>query len=161
KQIFSDGWVSGLVLANGVFVGNGAHGLIRSTDDGEQWECVLKDEGGFYRTSVIDGGFAAVRLAGIWRTSADNFPQRTFTSKDSGKTWKRLDKATIPIQAIRQLEQAEHFLFCSQKAGIFRSSDEGKSWNLIKSFKGIAEPMRLELSVSGNKIFVVKVFDGC
>ncbi|MEO6190711.1 MAG: hypothetical protein ABIO44_10480, partial [Saprospiraceae bacterium] len=73
KQIFSDGWVSGLVLANGVFIANGAHGLIRSTDDGEQWEYVLKDDGGSYRTSVIDGGFAAVRLAGIWRTSADNF----------------------------------------------------------------------------------------
>lgn len=159
KYIFIEGWATNLVAAGGVLLCNGAEGLLRSTDGGEHWDCVLPDKGGYYTASVIKGGFAALRVAGPWRTAAEAAPLRT--SADGGKTWQPLDDVPFPAGGIYELVQAGEYLFCSHENGISRSGDGGASWELVRPFSDPDKMTRLTLAVSGNTVYAVIVRAGC
>jgi len=161
KHVFAEGWVNSLAATGGVFVGCGSRGLLRSADGGEHWDCVLPDEGGVYHTTVIGDYFAAVRVAGRRQSANDDIPQRAAVSTDGGKVWQRVDKDMSPNQRIYDLEQAGKYLFCSHKAGISRSADGGKTWELVRPLTSTNKPVRLELVVSGQTIFAMIVPDGC
>ncbi|TAE51293.1 MAG: hypothetical protein EAZ89_10355 [Bacteroidetes bacterium] len=161
KQTYALGWVRSLASSGGALVAGSAQGLLRSTDGGEHWTCVLADEQASFKVSAFDGIFAAVREAGPWRTATDATIKRAFVSADGGKTWQRIDTGLKPGQYMLDLEQAGNYLFCSHKAGISRSADKGKTWELVRSAEGLGENVRFELVTSGKLVFAWKLMPGC
>ena len=150
KQVFAEGMVMSLVAADGVLVGGGFRGVLRSTDGGEHWDWVLTEDGAALRTGLIDGGVAVITY--------DGWTQQLRTSADNGKTWQRIDGERLPpVRFLCDIKQAGEYLFCSQDAGIFRSSDQGKTWELVFPSRGSKV---FNLAVSGQLIFAVMLI-GC
>jgi photosystem II stability/assembly factor-like uncharacterized protein len=127
KQVLNEGWVMDLVESDGVLVGTGQHGILRSTDNGERWEWVINEGGVGIAIERIDGGFAAIS----YNTSTKS--RRIRISFDSGKTWKAIDEGLQPSLSISSIKQMGRYLICGHPDGIFRSSDMGKTWNIVHS----------------------------
>ena len=72
-----------LVESNGVLMATSMKGIIRSTDDGENWALVISDGVGL-EVKRIEGGFAAI-------TQSKSNNRRVRTSYDGGKTWQPID----------------------------------------------------------------------
>lgn len=160
KHVFDEGQVQSLATINGILIASGPQGLLRSTDGGNYWDCVLADQGGIYNTNVVEGRFAAIRIAGARRT-AKEIEQRTYTSADGGKTWQPMDLDRPADQRIFDVGQTGKYLISSQQAGIFRSSNQGKTWELVCPSNADDKPIRFKLAVSGQAIFAVRAFSGC
>lgn len=152
KQVFSQGWVTGLVAAGDALVANGPQGLLRSTDGGEHWEVVLSEGGVGISVERIEGGFAAITY------NTDSETRRIRTSADGGKTWQPIDTDLPPHASIASIVQVGKFLFCGHPDGIFRSADQGKTWTLI--LPSIGKKV-FNLSVSGKMIYAVPRDGGC
>lgn len=167
KQVFSEEGVNSLVAAEGVLICGTYKGLMRSTDGGEHWDYVLTEDGSAWNTSHQGGRFFSLTQGGDWQ---DNPINRLRMSADGGKTWQRIDESlssgqlifnrdlgASPSRMINDIKLAGQYLFCSNEAGIFRSSDWGKSWEPVFTESGLK---LLQLAVSGNTIYAVKVI-GC
>jgi len=159
KHVFQQGWVSSLVADGNVVVGNGAAGLLRSTD-GEHWDCVLADAGAVYTVRLVDGRFAAVRNFWRYNDTAEMASMRI--SSDHGQTWQQLDDG-MTSKTFYDVDQAGSNLFCSHKDGISRSTDGGNNWKLVRPGEPVEQdkPMTVELAGSGKIIFAVRAWNGC
>lgn len=172
KQVFADGLVANLVAADGVLVGTGSKGVLRSTNGGEHWDWALTEDGPFPKTGMIEGRFMAIsRGAYSWQeanAALFSTTSRLRTSADGGKTWQRMngpsqiaydnDKGLLPVRVIYDLKKVGNYLFCSCDNGISRSSDQGKTWELMLPSTGNAF---FDFTVSGQVIYAVKIFGGC
>ena len=114
-----------MVESEGVLIGTGQNGIMRSTDNGEHWEWVISEGGVGIAVERIDGGFAAIS----YNTSTKS--RRIRISLDSGKTWKAIDEGLQPSLSISSIKQMGEYLICGHPDGIFRSSDMGKTWNIV------------------------------
>lgn len=166
KQVFSEGLILNIVEANGVLIGGGLHGVLRSTDSGEHWEYVLNENILAKKTSLIKGRF--VTILGTREPSKINpegITSRLRASADGGKTWQRIEQSLLPIQGrygmderlskvrdIYDIVQVGEYLFCSFDTGIYRSSDQGKRWELVLPANGQSG---FNLAVSGQVIYAV------
>jgi photosystem II stability/assembly factor-like uncharacterized protein len=84
--------------------------------------------------------------------------RRVRTSYDGGNTWRAIDYS-LPAQAsIASIIQVGDYFFCGHPTGIFRSSDNGKTWKLL--FPSI-ENRVFNLSVSGKVIYEIPKNGGC
>ena len=164
------GWVMNLVESDGVLIGTSQRGIIRSTDNGERWEEVISEGGVGIAIERIDGGFAAIS----YNTSTES--RRMRISWDSGKTWQAIDKGLQPSLSITSIKQIGNYLICGHPDGIFRSSDMGKTWNMvhpsvdnvINLFRKTSNIVPLndnrkvfKIYVSGNVLYAVAINSGC
>jgi hypothetical protein len=168
KHVHAGALVGHLAESNGVLVAISNRRIIRSTDNGENWEFVTSEDGVFVDVKQVNGGFAA-----LTPTSANI--RGVSTSYDGGKTWQsddtgRQDKVVIDsifrtwndrpfIQRFMTsiIQVGENFL-CTHPEGIFKSSDKGKTWKLL--LPSIDEK-GFGLFVSGNVIYAVRSMGGC
>ncbi len=181
KQVFAEGMVLNLVESGGVLIGGGARGVLRSTDGGAHWDVVLNENILAKNTTHIKDQF--VTILGTTDPNKDRFgsmdstkgrPQgitnRLRASADGGQTWQRMDQALLPLPGVYGMDeslsqakdiydivQAGELLFCTFDTGVFRSSDQGKSWTRVLPNTG---NKMLHLAASGQTIFLV-LFDGC
>jgi len=143
--------------------------IIRSIDDGKNWEFVTPEGNAVFDVKQINGGFAAMTSV-----SASN-TRGLSTSYDGGKTWQpgdaaRQDKAVIDsiwrtwnnrpgLQAYMTeiIQVGENFL-CTHPGGIFRSPDKGKTWKLLLP---AVDQKVFNLFVSGNVIYAIRSKGGC
>ena len=148
--------------SNGVLLAASSQGILRSTDDGENWDRVISEGGASIAVERIDGGFAAIVNNTITKTNTIHI------SLDSGKTWNTIGEELQPswssllmtkiglIQSswyISSIKQVGKYLICSRSDGIFRSSDMGKTWK--KLLLPAMENYGFNLSVSGNLIYAI------
>ena len=141
-----------MVESNGVLMATSQDGILRSTDDGENWDCVLNEGGVGIDIASIKGGFAAINY------NTESMTRRVRTSYDDGKTWQPID-AGLPAQlSIASIIEVGEYFFCGHPTGIFRSSDKGKTWQLILPS---IENRVFNLSVSGNVIYAIPRSGGC
>ena len=158
KEIFSDeSWKQvhtggGVVESNGVLMATSQKGIIRSTDDGENWELVISEGGVGIAIESIKGGFAAITYNTVSKT------RRVRTSYDGGKTWTPIDADLPPSPSIASIIQVGEYFFCGHPTGIFRSSDKGKTWKLLLPS---IENKVFNLCVSGNVIYAIPRAGGC
>jgi len=152
KQVHIGGWVMKLVASNGVLMATSMRGIIRSTDDGENWDLVISEGGVGIAIEHIKGGFAAITYNAASKT------RRVRTSCDGGKTWQPIDAGLPATLSIASIIQVGEYFFCGHPAGIFRSSDKGKTWQLL--LPSIGNKV-FNLSVSGNVIYAVPRNAGC
>jgi len=171
KQVFDEG-VNSFAASGDVLICGSYRGMLRSTDGGEHWDLVLTGAGGAYNTKLIGVRFVTITDGDKpWNeASSDGMTNRLYSSADNGKTWQRMDEGIAqirigdemfdffpPTRVINDIEQAGEYLFCSLNAGIFRSSDWGKTWELVRPSNG---KKMLNLAVSGKVIYAVVVV-GC
>jgi photosystem II stability/assembly factor-like uncharacterized protein len=152
KHVYEDGWMIHMVESDGVLLCTNQNGILRSIDGGEHWEVVISEGGVGIDVEVIKGGFAAITYNTASKT------RRVRISMDGGKHWQAIDEGLPPDALIATITQMGDFLFCGHPRGIFRSSDNGKTWNLVLSSIG---KKVFNLSVAGNVIFAVPKDGGC
>lgn len=175
KQVFvAETWVNSLVAAGDVLVCGSSKGVLRSTDGGEHWDLVLTEDGQAQKIVLIEGRLVAItRGGGTWQEvneDPEGMAHRLRASSDGGQTWQRMDGSLLsarlinvmgdvpaPVWTINDIKQAGQYLFCSLDTGIFRSSDQGKTWELVLPANG---KKSLNLTASGKVIYAVKVA-GC
>lgn len=176
KKVYEGSMVTSLVAADGVLVGGGARGLLRSTDGGEHWFPVLTEDGSIRNTAFVDGRLVCISNGGgPWKevvADPEGKSSKMRASSDGGTTWQRMDadlslerfkddmsERLAMTRGIYDIEQAGQYLFCSLDAGIFRSSDQGKTWTLVRAATGTKQ---FRLAVSGQVVYAVMVSgDGC
>ena len=138
KLVHTGSLVGHLAESNGVLVAISMGRIIRSTDNGENWEFVTSKDSVAYDVKQIKGGFAAMAS-----TSASN-PRGLMTSYDGGKTWQSVEdkvfsdsigrtwnhRPHVQVFTTPIIQVGENF-FCAHRDGIFRSSDKGKTWKLL------------------------------
>lgn len=168
KQVQHEGWVMDIVESEGVLIATGQKGIMRSTDKGEHWEWVISEGGVGIAIERIEGGFAAISC------NTSTVSRRIRISLDGGKTWKAIDEGLHPSLFISSIKQMGNYLLCGHPDGIFRSSDMGKTWELVHSsvdneVKIYGEPWDpmsdrrkvFKLYVSGNVLYAVARDSGC
>ncbi|RYG22767.1 MAG: exo-alpha-sialidase, partial [Chitinophagaceae bacterium] len=152
KQVVPGGWAMKLSESNGVLMAASQGGIISSTDDGENWDCVLYEGGVGIDVEPINGGFAAI----TYNTTSEI--RRVRTTYDGGKTWQAIDAGLKGDQRTASIVQLGENFFCGHPDGIFRSSDKGKTWKLIRSS---VDNKVFNLFVSGNIIYAIPRSGGC
>lgn len=171
KQVFNDGCIMDLVESEGVLIGTSQNGIMRSTDNGDHWECVISEGGVGIAVERIDGGFAAI----AYNTKIKS--RRIHLSLDRGKTWRAIDEGLQPSLSISSIKQMGKYLICGHPDGIFRSSDLGKTWNMVhrnvdrneflySATLNIVDPSKnprkvFKIYVSGNVLYAVAGGAGC
>lgn len=152
KRVYTGSGVFYLVESTGVLMAIAGTGIVRSTDDGENWDFVVNEERRGFGVESIKGGFAVIFDRTAWDT------RKVRTSYDGGKTWQFIDEG-LPVNAtISSLIQVGESFFCSHSKGVYKSSDKGKTWKLLlPSIEGKV----FNLSVSGNAIYAIPRKGGC
>jgi len=167
KYVHVGGWIMKMAESNGVLLAASTQGILRSTDDGENWDRVINEGGAGIAVEPIDGGFAAIAYNTITKTNTIHI------SLDSGKTWNAIGDDLQPswnsslvkliggLQSpsnISSIKQVGKYLIVSRSDGVFRSSDMGKTWKLLLPS---IQNMGFNLSVSGNVIYAIPRNGGC
>ena len=152
KKVHASGMTMKLVESDGVLLATNGNGIIRSANDGENWDWVIREDRRGYVAESIKGGFAV---------SFDQTPseaRKVQASYDNGKTWQSISGDLPTSHSISSIIQVEENFFCSHPNGIYQSNDKGKTWKLIlPSTKG----KTFNLYVSGSVIYAISVNQGC
>jgi len=164
KKVQDEGWVMEMVESDDVLLATSQSGIIRSTDNGERWERVISEGGVGIAIERIEGGFAAITC------NTKTMSRRIRISMDNGKTWKAIDEGLRSSLFISSIKQMGKYLVCGHPDGIFRSSDMGKTWNIVHSsvdnvFRIIGDTRNngkvFTIYVSGNILYAVARNAGC
>jgi len=169
KHVHTGSLVGHLAEANGVLLAISTGGIIRSTDNGENWAVVSTEGDVAWDVKQIKGGFAAITSDPASNT------RRLRTSHDGGKTWQLIsadlrdnvvddsiwrtwnDRPNVKASAVSIIPVGENFI-CVHRDGIFRSSDKGKTWELLLPAVG---DKVFNLLFSGNVIYAIPGKGGC
>ena len=146
KKVFDKGQVTSLVEQNGVLFGGTYRGLIRSRDQGATWEWVL--EAGMVRTTAVLKDRIVV-LGQFGEIS---------TSRDAGKSWQRMNKGLPQDDGVHDLVGVQGVLICSHKKGLYRSTDGGANWELVR--KAPDKEQFLHMEVAEGTVYFFRTF-GC
>ena len=152
KQVQNEGWVMNMVESEGLLIATGQKGIMRSTDLGEHWEWVIREGGVGIAIERIEGGFAAISC------NTMTMSRRIHISLDNGQTWKAIDEGLQPSLFISSIKQMGGYLLCGHPDGIFRSSDMGKTWNMVHP--GVDQRV-FRIYVSGEVLYAVVGGAGC
>jgi photosystem II stability/assembly factor-like uncharacterized protein len=151
-----------LAESTGVLLSTSNNGILRSTDDGQNWDRVISEGGIGIAVESIDGGFAAIVNNPVNQTNSIHI------SLDNGKTWNAIGEELQPSwisslmkkagllrssSDILSIKQMGKYLICARADAIFRSSDMGKTWQKL-SLPAV-QNYGFSLSVSGNSIYVI------
>lgn len=172
KQVFEEGIVLNIVEMGGVLIGGSVNGVLRSTDGGEHWNYALNENILAKKTGLIGNQFVTILgTTDATKLIPEGVTHRLRASDDGGKTWHRLERALFPVQGAYDMDerlsqvkdlydiiQAGEYLFCSFDAGIFRSSDQGKTWEPVFPTNG---QVSFNFAVSGQVIYAVQKSAGC
>ena len=151
-QVQNEGWVMEIVEHKNVLLATGQKGIMRSTDNGEHWEWVISEGGVGIDIEKIEGGFAAITY------NTETKSRRVRISMDEGKNWQAIDSGLQASESISSIKQNGKYLFCGHPNGIFRSSDQGKTWNLMKPS---IDKKVFNMYNSGNVLYAIPRNFGC
>jgi photosystem II stability/assembly factor-like uncharacterized protein len=185
KQLHAGGGGK-MAESNGVLLATSQGGILRSADDGENWALVINEGGVGIDVESIEGGFAAINYSTAaktrrirtsydggktWQPIDTGFPGQAIIEStlrptntgnpaqgnaDSG--W-HPKEAPLPLQEYKTsiIQVGENF-FCGHTNGIYRSSDKGKTWKLVRCAE---EGKMFKLYVSGNVIYAIQTESHC
>jgi len=85
KHVHTEGMDGNLAESNGVLVAISMKRIIRSTDNGENWEFVTSEDSVAFDVKQIKGGFAAIT------SGSESNTRGLSTSYDGGKTWQPIE----------------------------------------------------------------------
>lgn len=152
QHVRKNGWVIKIVESKGVLIATCQDGIIRSSDDGENWNEVVNEGGVGIDVANIAHGFAAITY------NTESKTRRVRASMDGGKTWQPIDAGLPAHDLIANIIQVGDYFFCGHPKGIFRSSNKGKTWELM--LPSIGERV-FNLSSMGKVIYAFPRIGGC
>ena len=152
KNVHGRGFVLKSIESNGVIMAGVDRNVIQSTDNGEHWELVTNEGGVAYDVEPIEGGVVAFTF------NSKTKMRRIITSYDGGKTWQSIDTSVPENFNMFSFIRLGENLYGSHLSGIFKSSDEGKTWKLL--LPSIGDKI-FNLYVSGNVIYALARNKGC
>ena len=121
-------------------------GLIESTDAGKTWKPIsLLGEADFHVLRSMRG-----RVYGF-----DVANERLLVSRDAGRTWQERDEPG-PLLDLVAHPSRQNSLVASTESSLFRSVDEGVSWQPLAEAAGLLawpSPKRLYLVDAGGRVF--------
>ena len=162
-KVFTQGMVLSLIEVDGILLGAGEIGVLRSDDGGDHWTWVLTEDGWSRQTTRIGRDVYAFSMGGgngdrdqqdLVQTAA-----RLRRSSDVGLTWEMLDRDRVLGQRIYDLQASGDTLYCSSSNGLFRSVDQGVTWTLIRA--STSERAVMAIAVDGQVIYATEILDGC
>jgi photosystem II stability/assembly factor-like uncharacterized protein len=168
KQVHAGSLVGHMAESDGVLVAISNSRIIRSADNGENWEFVTVESDTAFDVKQVKGGFAAL-------TPTKANIRGVSTSYDGGKTWQpgdagRKDKAVIDsifrtwndrprLKAFQtSITRVGENFFCTHPEGIFKTSNKGTTWELLLP---AIKDKAFTLFVSGNVIYAIAGKGGC
>ncbi len=165
KTVYEGGMILNFVEADGALIAGGEKGVLRSTDGGETWVTTLFENIMSKNTGRLDDQLFTIQgTVDIEKPNPGGITNRLRVSKDGGKNWQRLENNLFPIQDqydmdeslaeakdLFDMAQVGKYLFCSFDTGIYRTADQGKTWQLVFNAKG----MSFRMYVSGNVIYAI------
>jgi photosystem II stability/assembly factor-like uncharacterized protein len=170
-----------IVASDAVLLATSEAGILRSTDDGDSWAVVISEGGVGIDVERIEGGFAAINYSTAaktrrirtsydggktWQPIDAGFPGQAIIDStgrpiqvgnpaqgNAGSSW-HPKEASLPLQEYKTsiIQVGENF-FCGHTNGIYRSSDNGKTWKLVRCAE---EGKMFKLYVSGNVIYAIQ-----
>lgn len=172
KQVYDGGIILNLVASNGILIAGGEKGVMRSSDGGEHWTCVLDQNILVKNTGLLnDRFFAILGTHDTEKVLPEGITSRLLVSDDGGLTWHRMEQQLLPLQDVYDMDQrladakdiydivqVDNAIFCSFDTGLFRSYDQGKTWEpVLKSPKDRV----FSIVVSGKVIYAIPRGGGC
>lgn len=185
KPVYAWGLLGKLAESKGVLLATSYKGIIRSTDDGEHWELVISEGGVGIDVERIKGGFAAINYSSAARTRRVRTSYdggKTWQGIDAGLLAQIIvDTPSLPVQAGNPAQGADSSwhpnqaplpvleyktsiiqvgedFFCGHSDGIYKTSDKGKTWELVLP---AANGKMFRLTVSGNVIYALQTEEHC
>lgn len=160
QHVYNQSWAHTFVSGSGILLANNSQGLIRSADGGKNWEVSLDDEGGFYNNKIIDGYFVAIRTAGRYPAHyGKNYWVNIST--DGGDNWHMMDSGKPSDNKIDDILKMGNYWISARRTGVSRSTDLGKTWQLILSPEDDQAMIRFDLHQSGETLFAIVKQGGC
>lgn len=101
----------------GKIIAGASTGVLLSMDKGETWK-QIHTEGAIHYTAFIDNTIYAMYISG-----------EVFMSKDLGNTWTKFNYSPNHRAYIYELTNIGDDLLMSNSYGLFKSTDNGKSWD--------------------------------
>ena len=162
-KVFTQGMVLSLIEVDGILLGAGEIGVLRSDDGGDHWTWVLTEDGRSRQTTRVGRDVYAFSMGGGNRDRDQQDPvqmaARLRRSSDLGLTWEMLDRDRVLGQRIYDLQASGDTLYCSSSNGLFRSVDQGVTWTLIRASS--SERAVMAIAVDGQVIYATEIPDGC
>ena len=167
RHVHAGSLVGHLAESDGILLAISTRRIIKSTDNGENWEFVTSHNSVAWDVKPIKGGFVAITA------SSESGKRSLMTSYDAGKTWQPIaagdkvfsdsiwriwndrPRAQAFMTPISQI--GENFI-CTHPHGIFRSSDKGKTWKLL--LPAVKDKV-FNLFGSGKVIYAIPSKGGC
>ena len=152
KEAYTGGWAREIAESNGVLLATSQGGILRSTNEGQHWDYVVREGGVGIDVACIRGGFAVINF------NTESQIRRIRASYDGGLTWKAIDNGIPPTLSISSIVEVDGNFLCGHPKGIYQSTDKGKSWKMIVP---TVENKVYNLLVSGKVIYAVPMDGGC
>ncbi|MCC7506897.1 MAG: hypothetical protein IT259_16445 [Saprospiraceae bacterium] len=158
KKVYEKCIVRNIVEAGNMLIAGSNKGILQSADGGETWQMVLPTNNDVISVRVVDGGIAAL-VEGKMPEDGQRTNQYYFSS-DQGTNWQNRT-ASLPsaLNSIYSLEQAGAYLFACSDGGIYRSADQGKTWDQIRPAPANKGSI-YQIAVTEKAIFALLIF-GC
>ncbi|HEX3662764.1 MAG TPA: transcriptional regulator [Acidobacteriaceae bacterium] len=129
-----EGRVTALAASDGAWYAATGLGVLRSTDQGKQWEPVLAPQD--TRSFFHDGATLALAVSG--RTVVAGRREGIMISHDAGATWQPIP-LPAGLTALATLSLApDGSLWAGGREGVFYSRDGGQNWNPLRRLPVVA-----------------------
>ncbi len=157
-MLLEKGGVNEILVTDQIMVVCTNHNAWKSTDGGTNWSRISTGTQAPFKVLSTKSGLAAIcpgaEIGGM-RT-----PNTVFLSENNGATWNPIPY-DLPsgVQDVNDILQSGNDLFASGREGIYRSTDEGKTWTRV--FENNSEKGGFyKMTVSAGELFILYI-EGC
>ncbi len=163
KKVPNSEMIWNIIETEGILLACGNKGLYQSADKGAHWQQTVTEFGQIYEIKKINNRLVINSNGQVNQNDIigplTNKLSHLHYSEDNGKTWQNMDKSLALNYSIRGLVKHGKYIFCSHEKGVSRTSDWGKTWELVLP---VSENMGYQMSVKGNMLYCMKtLFGGC
>lgn len=162
RKIPQYSWIGDIIEVNGSLIGCNESGIVKSTDNGNTWHVAFDKYGPAYQLQKIGNRLI---LTSNGQPTQQNMVGplsqkvcKLHYSDDNGNTWQSMDAQLSIEKPLKNILQYGNYLFCSHSKGLSRSSDWGKTWEMVLP---TTDKMVYELVIRDNSLFCYKVSEGC
>ncbi len=150
-----------LTASNDVIFCSSNAGLYTSMDNGLTWKSANLNLGSVFEVERMED-ILIIRCSGVQEGTFGphtEFSSHIYYSLNNGKTWQNMDPNISIKKNLRQVIKHGNYFYCTHKDGISKTSDFGKSWELV--LPNASEDKVYQLNIHCNDLYCIQVQGGC